>query len=308
MEEETKTIITDERKKQIIKKFSEINNRDGELLIEHIIQNNYYDDFLINKILYSLSRNNKRLDNVYDYIFKHTNIDYYSPIDIDYYSPINESGSTILHYCAMHTNMNLLKYLISRDVDMNYNNYVRHTPFIMASYKFNIEFLDYMLKNIKDIDINAVDNSDRTILMEMSSDLNIVPGTEYEFKFLNTIKFLMENGADPNFKNKKGETSLHIAMHETDNINIVRTLLDYGANIDEQDNDGNTPIMLTNDIGDYLEDIYIYEEKIKLLLEYGANIHIKNIYGSSGLNIISSKRYSYLIKRHLIKKKILSYL
>ena len=61
----------------------------------------------------------------------------------------------------------------------------------------------------------------------------------------------LERGAEPNVKNNKGKTPLlERKCHENDNANEVlvveRLLLECGANVNSQDEDGITPLHLAS--------------------------------------------------------------
>ena len=56
-----------------------------------------------------------------------------------------------------------------------------------------------------------------------------------------TVWVLLENGADPNMKNGKGETPL-MAAAVRGNEDIVKLLLEKGADAKARDNDGETAV------------------------------------------------------------------
>jgi ankyrin repeat protein len=65
-----------------------------------------------------------------------------------------------------------------------------------------------------------------------------------------TVKWLIENGADPNFHQSNGETALHIAVR-LGNVEMVRTLLDYrdrGLSINNSGPNGLTPMNYALDV------------------------------------------------------------
>ena len=49
-------------------------------------------------------------------------------------------------------------------------------------------------------------------------------------------------------KDKFGQTPLHLAVFQQDNMPVARLLIDSNANIHEKDNDGRTPTM-SNKLG-----------------------------------------------------------
>lgn len=61
-----------------------------------------------------------------------------------------------------------------------------------------------------------------------------------------TIKYLLENDVKINAKNNAGQTSLHLTTKSRDNtldmIGVLNVLIEKGAEINIQDNNGDTPI------------------------------------------------------------------
>jgi hypothetical protein len=91
------------------------------------------------------------------------------------------------------------------------------------------------------------------------------------------VKLLIEHGANVNEKDNNGKTPLLIACR-WNNYDIVKILLEHRANIDVIDNDGNTPIM-DSYYGFKIERNWI--NVIKLLISKGANINSKDRYGNT---------------------------
>lgn len=71
--------------------------------------------------------------------------------------------------------------------------------------------------------INDVDEHSISILMYAISDYN---KTNIEM-----VKYLLAKGADVNYRNRAGVTSLHYAMGNKKDNNIIKLLLDYGADV-----------------------------------------------------------------------------
>lgn len=75
-------------------------------------------------------------------------------------------------------------------------------------------------------------------------------------------------------------TALNFAVKNND-IGTVELLLDAGANIETQDNLGNTPLMYAGLFG--------YEIILGYLIKRGANVNHKNTYGHTLLVMLSAE-------------------
>jgi ankyrin repeat protein len=56
-----------------------------------------------------------------------------------------------------------------------------------------------------------------------------------------SVRFLLENGADPNIRNEAGATAL---MWAVDDLEKTRLLLDHGADVNAHSDDGRTPLLI----------------------------------------------------------------
>lgn len=109
----------------IICKFEEIDDYDGSVLIQEII-NKYYDIKLLKKIITSLSMNkHKQTYQIYDYIIRYTEITYDTNISIYNYK--------MVHLASMHNNIYLLKYLIRNNIDVSFKDYSGRTAYDYAN-------------------------------------------------------------------------------------------------------------------------------------------------------------------------------
>lgn len=108
--------------------------------------------------------------------------------------------------------------------------------------------------------------------------------------FLSAVKFgfselavdMVENlpGLDVNKANKLGLAGLHYAPRNKD-VAVMKALLDKGANLEDTDMTGSTPVLLSG--------IYNFPEGVDMLLDAGANIHHVN---TNGQNFLHMAAYS----------------
>jgi ankyrin repeat protein len=89
------------------------------------------------------------------------------------------------------------------------------------------------------------------------------------------LNYLLDTGANVNQQNDKGETALHRATLYN-NVTIMRLLLKHHADVNKPDNIGETPLH-TAAAGMYLE------EAAQVLLDNGANINQQTLNGATPL-------------------------
>ncbi|WP_288686012.1 ankyrin repeat domain-containing protein, partial [uncultured Brachyspira sp.] len=159
-------------------------------------------------------------------------------------------------------NSSVAEYLINNGADINVTNEDGETPLMYASKVHNIKVIELLIQ--KGADVNAFDNYGNTALI-------------YGVNNLETVKLLVENGADVNFY-KGGSTALISACeysHER-NIDVIKYLVSKNANINAQDNKGDTALNKTLDTSDEGSIDILDFEIAHFLIEQGADVNIKN--------------------------------
>lgn len=96
-----------------------------------------------------------------------------------------------------------------------------------------------------------------------------------------TICLLLDRGAEINAADVQGQTPLLIASLKIDSISVIKELLERGAFVDAQSDFGSTALM-------YAVDRSILEN-VRLLLEFGANPHLKDRHGRTALDFINER-------------------
>ena len=157
----------------------------------------------------------------------------------------------------------------------------------------------------KGLGINAAYVGGRTVIMAAAS------GTRPE-----VVKFLIDKGADPNAKDFNGETALmkaadweelfHICLegpggcpeaHAQDqhgrtpqqrSPEVVKVLIESGANVNAKTNQGETALMKAVHGGDI--------EVVKLLIEKGADVNAKTDDGETALSYVSVDEYPGIVQ------------
>ena len=88
---------------------------------------------------------------------------------------------------------------------------------------------------------------------------------------------MIEKGADVNAKNKNGWT----ALHEARTLEVAKTLVEHGADIEAVNMYGGTPLIYHSDCGRV--------DIVKYLLSVGANKEAKNNDGKTAYDVGNSQ-------------------
>lgn len=96
------------------------------------------------------------------------------------------------------------------------------------------------------------------------------------------INFLLDHGADPNFRSKTLSSSALDTAVMNKQVNIVKTLLARGANPNLADSDGSSPLITALSVESL--------ELTTLLVEAGADVLQKNKYGVNALQAVETGR------------------
>lgn len=158
-------------------------------------------------------------------------------------------------------------------IEIKFNNKKRNKPIIIdkplfiKSRKPNKSFNDIIaMINTKNYDkIREILEIDRSIVNIIDDDSLLhlsVFSNDYEI-----CKLFLKYGANPNIKDKSGQTPIFRIIFSTTN-KILGLLIEYGALINMSDCNGNTPLHIA-----VLSKNYFV---IKTLLEYGCDTKIKN--------------------------------
>lgn len=104
-----------------------------------------------------------------------------------------------------------------------------------------------------------------------------------EGKEVDRVRDLLDNGVDINAQDTQGRTAIMIATYAND-VEMVKVLIAEGADVDIQDNMLNNPFLYAGAEG--------YMEILKLMIAAGADPTITNRYG--GVALIPASEHGYV--------------
>lgn len=157
-------------------------------------------------------------------------------------------------------------------MNINSNTTVDDVRKYLANNVFTQKIIQFLLQNASKDDINNIkDMNGYTALMYASLHSNTKSNEE-------TVRKLLEKGANVNYKSDDDETALQLAVISTGNINTstentVKILIDAGADVNHRNDEGMTLLMIATA---YSNDVSS-QKTIKLLLDAGADINASYI-------------------------------
>jgi len=202
--------------------------------------------------------------------------------------------------------INILLKKVNYSINYQNSHYYNETCLHRACYFGNLEVIKLLLK--KNPALTIVDDFyEATALhkgywQEGVADLLISHGTPINAQdkynettlhnacstgHVDVVKLLLENGADIELRNNGGLTPLHIACFTGGNVEIVKILLAKGSSIIALDNERRNPLHIacyrSNNI-----------DTIRILLENGTDLTIKDIYGKVPTDYVINEEKSQI--------------
>jgi ankyrin repeat protein len=197
----------------------------------------------------------------------------------------DEVGTTILMHAVLNADVGVVKLLLSKGADANAQNKKRATALLWALHdpdKVKL-LLDHGAKIPEEAVFvaAAIPGGSRTLklLAERGANLKVSKGgftplgAATRGGDLDTIRFLIDRGADVGARTKSGYTALYAAASWPDNAAVIVLLLDHGADpktkveISGLAADVFTPVMAAAMRGD--------AEALKPLLGRGADVNLQ---------------------------------
>ncbi len=188
----------------------------------------------------------------------------------------NFGKSVVAVAVARYNNEDIIRYLISKGANVNVTNNF-HTPLLVASSTNHLQYVKILLENGASAKYESNDG-----------DLSLVEAARNSH--FDVVKTLVEEGeADVNLKSYRNETALHSVCSKSRYFtfnygrrDIVRYLIFKGANVNEVNGEGRSPLWLASNF-------YGGLEVAKILLKNGADMNQADNYGQSPLEVVMQR-------------------
>jgi ankyrin repeat protein len=178
--------------------------------------------------------------------------------------------ATPLYYAALCGFRGLAERLLNTyPQDLNARGGHHETPLLAALEKGHLDIVLFLLD--RGADVESHDRLRPTALYKASSR-----------GYSKVVWSLLDHGADPdaesNQKNHRRDvkwTALHLAS-KNGTVDIAEALIEFGADINHQDNFGRTPL--------YIASRHRSNKLVRLLLDHGANLNTSDTWGITPLH------------------------
>ena len=219
-------------------------------------------------------------------------------------------GDTALHYAVSldYCSCDVLNCLIENGADVNVRKeYSKRTPLMIAAHCKNLNAVEFLLKHGAIVDVQdkrnksslhygvegALLSSDTSFdvvscLLNHGADINAPMNGKYtalmmacRSQHVRLVKFLLQQGANVQVKDKDGKTALHFACELTftwkpASCDLLNCLTENGADINALRKDNRTPLMVASSCGGV--------DQITFLIKRGANVHLQDKNGDTALH------------------------
>ncbi|WP_319501906.1 ankyrin repeat domain-containing protein [uncultured Draconibacterium sp.] len=165
-----------------------------------------------------------------------------------YESENTDFDTTLIFQAALEGNIQIVQDALNNGFDPNTVDENKRTALMLAAYNGNTEIVTLLINQAANV--NSADEIDRTALMYASTG-----------PFVNTVITLLEAGAEPNLIEKEENWTAAMMASAEGQLEVLKTLVTYGADLDMVDIDGESSLDFANSNGHSAVAQYIKSKK-----------------------------------------------
>jgi ankyrin repeat protein len=223
---------------------------------------------------------------------------------------------TPLHEAIIGRCVSIVQSLLDKGVDVNSRQDDHRTPLHLAAYYGELKVARVLIEHKADVDsrdkegktplyllleVGSHDDDDirdlARFLLEHRTDINIRTTNEWTLLHeaackwkLEIVRLLLDCGANPNVENDEGDTPLHLVSRswqyhpQERGAGIVRLLLEHSVDVDAREKNGWTSLHWA---------AFTWRVEIaQVLLDHGANAKLQAERGETALHVVSRGKHN----------------
>ncbi|WP_319481311.1 ankyrin repeat domain-containing protein [uncultured Draconibacterium sp.] len=156
--------------------------------------------------------------------------------------------TTLIFQASLEGKIQIVQNALNKGFDPNTIDENKRTALMLAAYNGNTEIVKLLIH--QGANVNSSDEINRTALMYASTG-----------PFVNTVLTLLEAGAEPNLIEKEENWTAAMMASAEGQLEVLKTLVTYGADLDMVDIDGESSLDFANSNGHSAVAQYIKSKK-----------------------------------------------
>ena len=181
---------------------------------------------------------------------------------------------TPLSFAIEKCNAQLVNLLIEKGADINIKTKIEQKPLLIAATKGCEDVMAILNEN--GIDIEQANETDSTTALMKAA----------KFGHYESVKFLLENGAQVDKKNRQGNSAIMFAV-QNGHLDIMQLLLDKGADVNDKNILGFTPLLYALD--------HHQTEIVEFLIENSADVNVETKNEMTPMKIVKKDKDSLMV-------------